>query len=44
MAIRKLSEKLSMELSTNETAHDMPIPEAQVGLIPFIGYPNFTFK
>ena len=43
MAIRKLSEKLSMELSTNETAHDMPIPEAQVGLIPFIGYHNFTF-
>ena len=45
MAIRKLSEKHSMELSTNETSHDMPIPEAQVGLMffPFIGYPNFTF-
>ena len=35
MAIRKLSEKLSMELSTNETSHDMPIPEAQVGLMFF---------
>ena len=46
MAIRKLSEKLSMELSTNATSHDMPIPEAQVGLMffPFIGYHNFTFK
>ena len=46
MAIRKLSEKLSMEFSTNATSHDMPIPEAQVGLMffPFIGYPNFTFK
>ena len=42
MAIRKLGEKLSMESSINETSHDMPIPEAQVGLIcfPFIGYPN----
>ena len=42
MAIRKLSEKLSMEFSTNATSHDMPIPEAQVGLIifPFIGYHN----
>ena len=46
MAIAKLSEKLSMELSTNATSDDMPIPEAQVGLMffPFIGYPNFTFK
>ena len=35
-----------MELSTNATSDDMPIPEAQVGLMffPFIGYPNFTFK
>ena len=36
MAIRKLSEKHSMELSTNETSHDMPIPEAQVGLMFFL--------
>ena len=40
------SEKLSMESSTNETSDDMPIPEAQVGLMffPFIGYPNFKMK
>ena len=46
MAIAKLSEKLSMESSTNETSHDMPIPEAQVGsmFFPLIGYPNFTFR
>ena len=42
MAIRKLSETFSMELSTNATSHDMPIPEAQVSLMFFyiIGYPN----
>ena len=43
MAIRKVSEKLSMELSTNATSHDVPMPEAQVGLMffPFTAYPNY---
>ena len=44
MAIRKVSEKLSMELSTNATSHDVPMPEAQVGLMffPFTAYPNLN--